>query len=434
MGGNRKKYLNLAVAVVPSYMFKKTLFTLGQLYRSWQTAIESVVINKLRTGLSLSGITIGIFAIITVFTLVDSMELKIRDNVNSLGSNTLYIGKWPWDGGGQWWKYYNRPQVSLSEYHELRTQLPRAQAIAFAATFTRTVKNGSNYVDNTSVIGATYEYDRMRKSDIGNGRYFTPYESEHGSRVAILGHTVAEKLFPGEDPIGKDIRIGGTRLTVIGVFDKAGDDMMGMSMDANVLIPLALARNFVNLHWAGTEMIVKGPDGGDVQELKAEVGAIMRRLRRLSPQTEDNFAVNEMSILSNQLDTMFRQINFAGGIIGLFSILVGGFGVANIMFVSVRERTTQIGIQKALGARPYFILFQFVFEAVILSVAGGAIGLLLIFLGVLIVNSVSDFTVVLTFGNIVLGLVISSAVGAVAGFFPAWSAARMEPVKAIYHT
>ncbi|WP_298061919.1 ABC transporter permease [uncultured Rikenella sp.] len=415
-------------------MFKKSLFTLGQIYRSWQTAIESVVINKLRTGLSLSGITIGIFAIITVFTLVDSMEIKIRDNVNSLGSNTLYIGKWPWDGGGQWWKYYNRPQVSLSEYHELRTLLPQAQAIAFATTFTRTVKNGSNYVDNTSVIGATYEYDRMRKSDIGSGRYFTPYESEHGSRVVIIGHIVAEKLFPGENPIGKDIRIGGTRLTVIGVFDKAGDDMMGMSMDANVLIPLALARNFVNLHWAGTEMIVKGPDGGDVQELKAEVGAIMRRLRRLSPQTEDNFAVNEMSILSNQLDSMFRQINFAGGIIGLFSILVGGFGVANIMFVSVRERTTQIGIQKALGARPYFILFQFVFEAVILSVAGGAIGLLLIFFGVLIVNSVSDFTVVLTFGNIVLGLAISSAVGAVAGFFPAWSAARMEPVKAIYHT
>lgn len=414
-------------------MFKKLIFTFLQVYRSWQMAVESVVINKLRTGLSLSGITIGIFAIITVFTLVDSMEIKIRDNVNSLGSNTLYIGKWPWDGGGEWWKYYNRPQVSLTEYNEMRSLLPQVEAIAFTTSFTRTVKNGSNYVDNTSVIGATYEYNRMRKSDIGNGRYFTPYESEHGSRVAIIGHTVAEKLFPGEDPVGKDMRIGGTKMTVIGVFAKAGDDMMGMSMDANVLIPLALARNFVNLHWAGTEMIVKGPDGGDARELKAEVEAIMRRLRRLSPQTEDNFAVNEMSILSNQLDDMFRQINYAGGIIGLFSILVGGFGVANIMFVSVRERTTQIGIQKALGARPYFILFQFVFEAVILSVAGGAIGLLLIFFGVLIVNSVSDLTVVLTPGNIVLGLAISSAVGAVAGFFPAWSAARMEPVKAIYH-
>lgn len=396
-------------------------------------AVESVVINKLRTALSLSGITIGIFAIITVFTLVDSMEIKIRDDVNSLGSNTLYVGTWPWDGNGEWWKYYNRPQVSLTEYNEMRALLPQAEAIAFTTSFSRTVKNGANYVDNTSVIGATYDYNRMRKSDIGQGRYFTPYESEHGSRVAVIGNIVAEKLFPGEDPVGKDMRIGGTKMTVIGVFAKAGDDMMGMSMDAHVLIPLALARNFVNLHWAGTEMIVKGPDGGDAQELKAEVASIMRRLRRLSPQTEDNFAVNELSILSNQLDDMFRQINFAGGIIGIFSILVGGFGVANIMFVSVRERTTQIGIQKALGARPYFILFQFVFEAVILSVAGGAIGLLLIFFGVLIVNSVSDFTIVLTLGNIILGLTISSVVGAVAGFFPAWSAARMEPVKAIFH-
>lgn len=414
-------------------MFKKTIFTLLQVYRSWQMAVESVVINKLRTALSLSGITIGIFAIITVFTLVDSMEIKIRDDVNSLGSNTLYVGTWPWDGNGEWWKYYNRPQVSLTEYNEMRALLPQVEAIAFTTSFSRTVKNGPNYVDNTSVIGATYDYNRMRKSDIGQGRYFTPYESEHGSRVAVIGSTVAEKLFPGEDPVGKDMRIGGTKMTVIGVFAKAGDDIMGMSMDAHVLIPLALARNFVNLHWAGTEMIVKGPDGGDAQELKAEVASIMRRLRRLSPQTEDNFAVNELSILSNQLDDMFRRINFAGGIIGIFSILVGGFGVANIMFVSVRERTTQIGIQKALGARPYFILFQFVFEAVILSVAGGAIGLLLIFFGVLIVNSVSDFTIVLTFGNIILGLTISSVVGAVAGFFPAWSAARMQPVKAIFH-
>lgn len=162
---------------------------------------------------------------------------------------------------------------------------------------------------------------------------------------------MAEKLFPGEDPVGQDMRIGGTRLTVIGVFVKFGDDMMGMSMDESVLIPLAMARNFVNLHWSGTEMVVKGPDGGDVQELKADVGSIMRRLRRFGPRTEDNFAVNEMSILSNQLDNMFRRINFAGGGEDYWDFFDpgGGFGVANIMFVSVRERTAQIGIQKALG-------------------------------------------------------------------------------------
>lgn len=415
-------------------MFKKLTYTLGQIYRSWLTAVESVVINKLRTALSLSGITIGIFSIITVFTLVDSMEIQIRNSINSMGSNTLYVGTWPWDGGGEWWKYYNRPQVSLNEYNEIRPLLPQAQTVAFVTSFSRTVRNGSLYVDNVPILGATYDYNQVRQSDIDRGRYFTPFESEHGTRVAIIGTTVAENLFGEEDPLGKDINIAGIKLTVIGVFDKAGDDVMGMGMDRNILIPINLARNFVNLRWAGTDMIIKGPDGGDVHDLKAEARAIMRRLRRLSPQAEDNFAINEIDILNNQMDDDFRKINFAGGIIGIFAILVGGFGVANIMFVSVKERTSQIGIQKALGARPYFILFEFIFEAVILSVVGGAIGLLLIFCGVLIVNQTSDFTIVLTFGNIVLGLAISSTVGAVAGFFPAWSAARMEPVKAIYHS
>ena len=249
--------------------------------------------------------------------------------------------------------------------------------------------------------------------------------------VLFLCRSKEFESVPGADTLQSILGFG---VAVIGVFAKAGDDMMGMSMDETVLIPLTLARSFVNLRWAGTEMIIKGYDGESIDELKAEVTSIMRRLRRLSPQTEDNFAVNELSILTNMLDSMFMKINFAGGIIGIFSILVGGFGVANIMFVSVKERTMQIGIEKALGARPYFILFQFVFEAVILSVAGGAIGLLLILLGVLIVNSSTDFTLVLTAGNVLIGLVISSVIGAVAGFFPAWIASRMEPVKAIFHS
>lgn len=412
-------------------MFKKTLYTLGQIHRSWQAAVESVVINKLRTALSLSGITIGIFAIITVFTLIDSMAIRIRKSIDTLGSNTLYVGTWPWTGDGAWWKYYNRPQVSLDEYREMRSALPQAE-VAFTTAFSRTVSRGDRYTDNVPVMGITDSYDRIRQNDLARGRRFTLYECEHGARVAVIGHTVAEKLFPGEDPVGKEIRIGGIKMTVIGVFARVGDDMAGI--DRNVFIPLAQARNFVHLRRAGnTEMLIKGPDGSDTENLREEVAAIMRRLRRLGPQTEDNFAINEVSALNHMFDDMFRKINLAGSIIGLFSILVGGFGVANIMFVSVKERTAQIGIEKALGARSYFILCQFVFEAVILSVAGGAIGLLLIFFGVLIVNSASDFTVVLTGENILIGLAISSAIGAIAGFFPARSAARMEPVEAIFH-
>ena len=230
--------------------------------------------------------------------------------------------------------------------------------------------------------------------------------------------TYITALFDGSDPVGKTIRIGDIKLHVIGLLAKAGNSVAFNSLDQSILTPLSLAGNFINLRWAPTDMIITGPDGTDMEDLKAEVGSIMRRLRRLSPQTEDNFALNEVSIMNNMFDEMYRKINLAGGIIGLFSILVGGFGVANIMFVTVRERIVQIGIQKALGARPYFILCQFLFEAMILSVIGGAIGLAMVYIGTLLVNHFSNFTLVLTFSNILLGLTIASIVGAVAGLFP----------------
>lgn len=414
-------------------MFRKFFFTLGQIYQSWLAALESVVINKLRTGLSLGGVTIGIFAIITVFTLVDSMTLHIRQGIESLGSNTLYVSKWPWEGGGEWWKYSNRPQVSLDEYRETQALLPQAE-VAFMTSFNRTARHGSLYVDNATVLCVSHNYDRIQTTEINQGRYFTPFESAHGSRVAILGPEIAEQLFDGSDPVGKTIRIGDIKLHVIGLLAKAGNSVAFNSLDRSILIPLSLTGNFINLRWAPTDMIITGPDGTDMENLKAEVSSIMRRLRRLSPQTEDNFALNEVSIMNNIFDEMYRKINLAGGIIGLFSILVGGFGVANIMFVTVRERIVQIGIQKALGARPYFILCQFLFEAMILSVIGGAIGLAMVYIGTLLVNHFSNFTLVLTFSNILLGLTIASIVGAVAGLFPAWSAARMDPVQAISHT
>ncbi len=416
-------------------MFKKIGFTVSQVYRSLLFALESAAINKLRTGLSLLGITIGIFAIITVFTLVDSIEIKLRNDFDALGSNTVYVEKWPWAGGGDWWKYWNRPQVRVNEYYELRSLFPQAEAMAFSIPFSRTVRTGAVYLENTSILGVTYDYNRIRKMDVGTGRYFTPFEADNGARVAVVGQTIVDELFgPEVDPLGQVIQIRGRKLSIVGVFEKVGSDMMGLSVDETVVIPMQTSRSLANMRWANTSVGIKAPPDADMEEFKAELTSAMRRIRRLSPQTEDNFAVNEMSIINNELDAMFATLNVAGGIIGIFSILVGGFGIANIMFVSVKERTPQIGIQKALGARPYFILFQFLFEAIILSVAGGAVGLLLIFLGLLVVNSLQDFEIVLTLGNIVLGLVISSVVGTLSGFFPAWSAARMEPVKAIFNT
>lgn len=417
---------------------RKLLYVIGQVGRSFSFALESVVINKLRTALSLLGITIGIFAIISVFTIVDSLEINMREAVGSLGSDVVYIERRPWvpeeDGSYKWWKYANRPNTTHYELTQIVQSMPDLEAGAMIFYFTRNAKIGSRSAQITAV-GATHQYDHMTKLDFEQGRYFTPYESEHGNRVAIIGSTIAEDFFEdGTQPLGQTITVGGTKVEIIGVLVKNGAAMMGNSPDNQIILPYNFACTMVNPRWANPSIILKASKDVDKESFVAEVTSAMRQIRRLGPSVESNFAVNEASAINKQLDPIFDMLNLVGGVIGIFSILVGGFGVANIMFVSVRERTSQIGIEKALGARSYFILLQFTFEAVLLSVVGGAVGLFLIFVGTVIVSEVGDFTISLTMGNIVLGLAISSIIGAVAGIFPAYSAARMDPVKAIFRT
>lgn len=408
---------------------------LRQILESFRFAVQSVVVGKMRTLLSLLGITIGIFAIISVFTVIDAMENGIRSNLNSIGTNILYIGRWPWapEEGKQyeWWTYASRSRLQTSQAEELFSQVPTAQAVALALSFNRTVKNGARSMERAEIMAATQDYDQVRKTEIEQGRYFTPQESRSGAAVTIIGATMAENLFDTEDPIGKYVTINNHRTTVIGVFKREGSNMFGLSYDEQLLIPYNYARNFVNLLYMDKDIIIKGNPDVELSDFKAEVTSVMRRMRRLSPEVPDDFTVNEVTGMMKLLDNIFLMINMVGGIIGLFSILVGGFGVANIMFVSVRERTAQIGIQKALGAKSYSILLQFTFEAIMLSVVGGALGLLLIWGGAAIVSSVSTFEITLTMKNILIGLGISSFIGAVAGIFPAWAASRLNPVTAI---
>lgn len=412
---------------------------LSQLYYALYFAIQSVVINKVRTLLSLLGITIGIFAIISVFTVLDTLEQSIRDNVNKIGTNIVYVGRWPWgpieEGHeGQeyeWWKYAARPIPQFNEGEELGQSVSLSDSWAVATTFNRTLSIDKRSKENALVFAATHDYNLMRDSEIGNGRYFSPHESRTGSPVVILGAITAQELFDTENPIGKTIKIGNVPTEVIGVFEKQGTNMFGISFDEQALVPYAFARNFVNLLYREKDLMIKGKEGVHIKDLKAETTAAMRRIRRLPPGTENNFTANEVTGALKPLDTLFAMINLAGGVIGFFSILVGGFGIANIMFVSVRERTAQIGIRKALGAKPYSILLQFTIEAVLLALVGGIVGLALIWFGAGIVSLVSEYTVVLTVKNIMIGIILSSVIGAVSGIIPAWMAAKMDPVKAI---
>lgn len=403
-------------------------------------AIHSVITNKLRTILSLLGISIGIFAIISVFTIVDSLEKNIRTSLNSLGTNIIYVQKWPWteENGAeyQWWKYVNRPVPSFEEYRNVEYRSVLAQDVGFVVSSVQTVKYENNKIDNTRFIGVSNNVEKIRTIEIVNGRYFTNFEINSARNSCVIGYSVAKNLFQGSDPIGKTIRLSGYKLKVVGVIAKEGKATFSDSMDESIIIPVTFIRNVIDIKREdfNPELWVSAKPNVTNDALMDELRQILRSERRLKPNAEDNFALNQTSMISNSLDGFFAVLNMAGWFIGLFSLLVGGFGIANIMFVGVKERTTQIGIQKALGAKRYFILSQFLFEAVLLSIFGGTVGLFLVFSGTLYANFAFDLGIDLTLNNIALGLGISSIIGLVSGIAPAWSAARMDPVTAINTT
>ncbi len=408
------------------------------IFESFSFAFNSLRANKLRTFLSLLGITIGIFAIISVFTVIDSLESYIRESLDGLGSNMVYIQKWPWtppEGETEypWWKYQNRPAPTIEEAREILNRSKTIENAAFFYGFSRTAQSGSDKMENVTVFASTYELLDTWNLKVERGRYFTETEMNSGAPVTLIGDEIATKLFSGINPLNQTLKLQGQKFRVIGVYEKKGQDMFGTSMDKNIHIPVTKSFSMIDVRNRdrGQTICVKAKPNIDPDLFKAELEGTMRTLHRLKPMQENDFALNEVSVISNRFDQFFVVFNLAGWIIGGFSIVVGGFGIANIMFVSVKERTKIIGIQKSLGAKKYFILLQFIFEAIVLSLIGGILGLILIFIGTLIISYVSEFTIVLTMGNIITGLLISSGIGFIAGFMPARSAAKLDPVLAI---
>lgn len=410
------------------------MFLLFRLIReSYLFAFQAIIVNRVRTVLSLTGIAIGIFCIISVFTIFDSMEISIRKSIDSLGSNVLYIQKWPWAMGGDypWWKYYQRPEATLNDMREIQVRSNLAEASAFFIQVNKTVKFRNNYVDDVGIMGISQDFDKVYNLELGEGRYFSPTESNSGKNVAIIGADIATSLFQEAPAIGQKIKVFGRNFEVIGVTKKEGDNMFGNSNDKTVMLPIAYARNLVDLNEVGTCIIVKAKPLVSNEELIDELTGIMRSIRKLKPVAEDNFAINQTSIISKGFDSLFSVIGMVGWIIGGFSLLVGGFGIANIMFVSVKERTSIIGIQKALGAKNYFIMLQFLFEAVFLSLIGGIVGLLIVIILSVIVSMSTSFHLIITPGNVFLGMGVSALIGLISGIIPAYSASRLDPVEAM---
>lgn len=403
-----------------------------QVYESLIFAYQALRSNIMRTTLSLLGVSVGIFAIVAVFTAVDSLNKNIRSEIDSFaGSGVLYVGKWPWimQNNYPWWKYLNRPEMKYSEFQFLKDNLKSAKAIAIIDNGrSASATKGSSSMD-VNMTGASYDYNQITSVPVQFGRYFLPIESENALNVVIIGAKVSENL---QATIGDQIKLNGIKFQVIGIIEKKGNDILsfGGTPDEKVFIPYSTFSAVFQKDKPAPDIAIKAMDDDLGQEnLEGEVTGLMRSLRSIKPKQESNFAVNRLDGLNQFFDGIFAALNIAGALIAGFSLLVGGFGIANIMFVSVKERTNIIGIQKSLGAKNYFILFQFLFEAVFLSLIGGLVGIGLVVLLTLIPQDA--LPLVLSMKNIVTGLFISSFIGILSGIIPAWVAAKMDPVIAI---
>ncbi|HBG52972.1 MAG TPA: ABC transporter, partial [Rikenellaceae bacterium] len=335
--------------------------------------------------------------------------------------------------GFKWWEFRQRPNNTYEEFQFLQKNLVHADMLALSASTSANVAYERNIIRNSGIQGITYNWNKISYFEIGEGRYFTSAEAGENIPLAVIGQNVADELFPaGISPVGSNIKIGGFTTRVIGVIKKKGESLFDpINYDDAVIIPMPFIRNFLDLRNTSPSIVVHKDPVADEEEFMAELRNAIRAVRRLKPIQKDNFALNKMSFLDDALSQLFNVISLAGWVIGGFSILIGAFGVANIMFVSVKERTHIIGIEKAMGAKSSFVLTQFLFEAVLLAIIGGLIGILIVWGLTVFVTQRYDFVMTMSVGNILRGVMISGLVGVVAGFIPSLQAARMNPVDAM---
>jgi putative ABC transport system permease protein len=412
------------------------LLYLRLLKESFAFAMNALRNNKLRTMLSLLGVTIGIFSIIAVLAAVDSLDRKIKADLSTLDKNTIYLTSQSFGPSDiPRWKREQFPNVKYEEYQFLKTSLSNVENSCFQYfSNSQNIKFESKTISNVNVVPVTFEFVDVQRMEFAQGRFFNELESNSGKQVVIVGFDIAEQLFENADPIGKTVRIYGKRFTVIGVTKRKGSGMdIGGGDDTSAFFPSSFLRSLYGDNNPNVlpVIVIKPEKGADMAALKGEISQKLRNLRGVKQGEIDNFFINVLSGFTDLIDGVISNMKFGGWIISLFSLLVGGFGIANIMFVSVKERTNLIGIQKSLGAKNKFILFQFLFEAVILCVIGGIVGLLLVWITALILTKVLDFDFVLGIGNIILGTSLAAFIGLIAGILPAISASKLDPVEAI---
>jgi putative ABC transport system permease protein len=409
--------------------------TLNILSSSFRLTMQELMVNKLRTALSLIGISFGIFCIIGVLATVNSLETNIQNQIKSLGTNTIYIDRFEYSGGGPdypWWKYLNRPTPKFDEVAEIKERSQLASYIAFIIATSGEIKYDNYALQGVSFYGVSNEENDIQPVTIAYGRFISGSEFLSGSPVVVIGNDNAEKLFynPAQ-AVGKEIRVKDKKATIIGVIKKMGQSLIGWNYDASIILPYRFARQIFNEDASRPIIMVKGKEFVSSAALADELKGVMRSLRKINPKQEDNFSVNQITGFSDRISSVFVSINLGGWAIGILSLIVGAFGIANIMFVTVKERTPMIGLKKAIGAKNRSILSEFLLEAAIICLMGGLIGLLLVYLLTLIFTHLFNFPVYISVGILTLAISICIIIGILAGIIPAIIASRLDPVVAI---
>jgi len=408
------------------------------IYESIVQAFQQLAANKLRSFLSLTGISIGIICIISVLSAVDSLKDNVSKSFDKLGNDVLYIDKMPWneDPMQNWWKYQQRPEPSYEDLEIIKKKTKLSDKASFAVRMpNQTIKFGSNSIAGAFMGGVTDDYVDIFNLEFEKGRFFTPFEAANGTNRAVIGALIAEELFGVIDPIGKEIKIKGMDFQVVGVLKKEGNTLINIfQFDEAILISFNSAKKIINVkskyNW-GASLNVKAKKGVSLDDLKDEITGILRSARMIKPRETENFAVNQLSMFTNLLEPIFGVMNLVGIFIGGFSILVGMFSVANIMFVSVKERTSIIGIKKAMGARKSVILLEFLIESVVLCLIGALIGLVVVYALLMLASAVFDYEIYLSGNNILVALILALVIGVLSGLIPAWQAAKLDPVEAM---
>ncbi len=403
---------------------------------SFRIAFAQIRANTMRSILTALGVIIGIVAVTLMGTAINGIDIGFQQSLAMLGDDVLYVQKWPWHNVDDWWNYQNRPAIRTEIADQLNRvieQTPNSllEIAVPVAGRNGSVKAGQNSVSGVMIFGTTADYSRITTTEIAEGRLFNEVEANAGRQIAVLGSTVSEQLFPGRSPLDQIVDIRGQHFTVIGTLAKQGDFLGIFSFDNQVIVPLNAMRKYYG-NRMGVDVRVKVRDKTKLTQAEDELTGAMRRVRAQLPAERDNFSINEQQAFKEQLDPVKKGIAFAGLFITGVALFVGAIGIMNITFVSVKERTKEIGTRKALGARRFTILLQFLIEAVSISLIGGIVGLLLTYgLCMGIKTAMPALPVEFSYGLVIISMVVSIITGIVSGFAPAWGASRLDPVVAL---